>query len=142
MAATIAVLAGCGTALRTDGGPGPGGVDVGTSMPGTTTTSASVAIPMSAVTENQLRADWSSQTVGNRARLTGTVYNGWVLYARDIVLLVEGLDPAGQVVERAQARLWRAVPPGSSSYFDLTLPVAASYRVQIVGVRWLSDQRS
>jgi hypothetical protein len=78
--------------------------------------------------------------LANRARLTGTVYNGWVMWARDIVLLVDSLDPAGQIVRRTQTRLWRPVGPGSSSYVDLTVPPAASYRIQIVGVRWLTDE--
>ena len=137
IAMITAGLAACGGATWRDAGGG-----VGTSTGATTTTSAAAAIPMSAVTENQLRAEWRSQALGDRARLTGTVYNAWVLYARDIVLLVDSLDPAGQIVARTQARLWRPIGPGSSSDFDLTLPVAASYRVQIVGVQWLSDQRS
>src|SRR5499433_3194089 len=138
IATITAVLAGCSAATSTD----VAGVGVGTSMGATTTTSAAPAIPMSAVTENQLRAEWRSQVLGDRARLTGTVYNTWIMYASDIVLLVDSLDSAGKIVAQTQARLWRTVAPGSDSYFDLTLPAAASYRVQIVGVRWLSDQRS
>ena len=138
IAAIAAALAGCSAATSMDGA----GVGVGTSMGATTTTIAAPAIPMSAVTENQLRAEWRSQVLGDRARLTGTVYNAWIMYASDIVLLVDSLDSAGKIVAQTQARLWRTVAPGSDSYFDLTLPAAASYRVQIVGVRWLSDQRS
>lgn len=138
IAAIAAALAGCSAATSMDGA----GVGVGTSMGATTTTVAAPAIPMSAVTENQLRAEWRSQVLGDRARLTGTVYNAWIMYASDIVLLVDSLDSAGKIVAQTQARLWRTVAPGSDSYFDLTLPAAASYRVQIVGVRWLSDQRS
>src|SRR5215813_335549 len=134
-------LAACGgtTSMDVGVGSGGGGVGVGTSMSASTTTSAAPASPASAVTENQLRAEWSSQALGDRTRLTGSVYNGWVMWARDIMLLVDSLDPAGQVVRRTQTRLWRPIGPGSSSYFDLTLPTAASYRVQIVGVRWLND---
>jgi len=138
IAAIAAALAGCSAATSMDGA----GVGVGTSMGATTTTIAAPAIPMSAVTENQLRAEWRSQVLGDRARLTGTVSNAWIMYASDIVLLVDSLDSAGKIVAQTQARLWRTVAPGSDVYFDLTLPAAASYRVQIVGVRWLSDQRS
>jgi hypothetical protein len=142
MIATITPgLTACGAATWMDVGVGTdgAGLGVGRSMGAKTTTSAAAATPMSAVTENQLRAEWRSQTLGDRARLTGAVYNGWVMWARDIVLLVDSLDPAGQIVQRTQTRLWRPVGPGSSSYFDLTLPAAASYRIQIVGVRWLTD---
>lgn len=112
------------------------GASVGTSA---TTTTSAAAMPMSAVTENQLRADWRAQPLGDRTRLTGSVYNGWVMWARDIILLVDSLDATGQVVRQTQTRLWRPIGPGSSSYFDVTLPTAASHRVQIVGVRWLTD---
>lgn len=131
-------LAACGATTWMDGGGG----GVTTSMGATTTISPAAALPVSAVTENQLRADWTSQALGDRARLTGTVYNGWVLYARDIVLLVDSLDPGGQIARRTQVRLWQSVGPGASTDFDLTLPAASSYRVQVVGARWLSDQRS
>ena len=139
--ATITIgLAACGGTTWTDVSVGTGGAGatVSTGTRATPTTSAA-AVPMSAVTENQLRADWRAQALGDRARLTGAVYNGWVMWARDIMLLVDSLDATGQVVRRTQTRLWRPIGPGSSSYFDLTLPTAASYRVQIVGVRWLTD---
>ena len=141
MVATITIgLGACGGTTWTDVGVGTGGVgaSVSTGTSATTTTSAA-AVPMSAITENQLRADWSAQALGDRTRLTGAVYNGWVMWARDILLLVDSLDATGQVARRTQTRLWRPIGPGSSSYFDLTLPTAASYRVQIVGVRWLTD---
>lgn len=142
VATMSAALVACGgsTWMDVGVGTGGGGVGVATSIGATTTTSSAAAgAPVSAVTENQLRAEWQAQALGDRSRLTGAVYNGWVMWARDIVLLVDSLDTAGQITRRTQARLWRTVGPGSSSYFDLTLPAAASYRVQVVGVRWLTD---
>src|SRR5262249_42678229 len=62
IAAIAAALAGCSAATSMDGA----GVGVGTSMGATTTTIAAPAIPMSAVTENQLRAEWRSQVLGDR----------------------------------------------------------------------------
>jgi hypothetical protein len=143
MVATLSAgLTACGGATWMDVGVGTGGggVAVGTSVTGTTAASAGAATTESVVTENQLRAEWTSQTLGDRTRVTGYVHNGWVMWARDIMLLVDSFDAAGQVVRRTQTRLWRLVGPGSSSYFDVTLPTAASYRVQVVGVRWVTDE--
>src|SRR5215475_2339876 len=92
LVATLAVgLGACGGTSSMGVGFGPGGGGVSTGMSATTTISAPAASPVSAVTENQLRAEWSSQALADRTRLTGSVYNGWVMWARDILVLVDSL---------------------------------------------------
>jgi len=117
-------------------GPGVGGgaaVSVGPGLGVGAHTSVSTA------TGNQLRLEWQPETRGDRARITGYVRNDYVLAARDIVLLVESLDASGQVVGRTRGYVNRVVTPGGSSYFDVSLPApAASYRVEIVAMRWLT----
>jgi predicted small secreted protein len=95
---------------------------------------------VSAVTPNQMTVEWEPEVRGDRTRITGYVYNGWVLPARDIVLLVEGLDQSGQPVARTFGRVDRVLTPGTRSYFEVGLPrPAATYRVRVASVRWLTD---
>jgi osmotically-inducible protein OsmY len=82
MVATLSAgLTACGGATWMDVGVGTGGsgVAVGTSVTSTTGASAGAATTESVVTENQLRAEWTSQALGDRTRVTGYVYNGWVM---------------------------------------------------------------
>lgn len=98
---------------------------------------------VSTATGGQLRLEWEPDTRGDRVRITGYVYNDYVLAARDIVLVVESLDASGRVVGRTRGYVNRVVTPGSSSYFDVSLPApAAGYRVDIVAMRWLTDDET
>jgi len=130
----VALVGSAGCAPGVDGGMdvsvGPGwGVGVQTSV--------------TTATGGQLRLEWQPDTRGDRARVTGYVRNDHVLAARDIVLLVESLDEGGQVVARTRGYVNRVVTPGGSSYFDISLPaLAAGYRVDVVAMRWLTDDET
>ena len=103
---------------------------------------AGVVAGTSAVTPNQMRLEWQPEVRGDRTRLTGYVYNDYVLPARDIVLLVEGLDGAGHVTDRIRAHVDRVLTPGNRSYWEASLPrPAAAYRVSVASLHWISSDR-
>ena len=112
-------------------GGGSGGVGVGASG------------GVSAVTPNQMRVEWEPDTKGNRTRVGGYVYNDYVMAARNVVLLVEGLDAGGQVTDRTRAYVGRVVTPGTRSYWEVSVPspAAATYRVSVASVHWMTGDR-
>ena len=76
--------------------------------------------------------EWQATPQDGRALVSGKVTNttGWG--ARRIQLLVEGLDPTGQVV--SQRVVWLGVDLPSANHAGFEVPVAptpASYRVQV-----------
>jgi len=97
----------------------------------------------SAVTPNQMRVEAEVGTRGNRAVIGGYVYNTWVMPARDVILLVEGLEPSGAVTVRTRGYVNRMVMPSDRSYWEvaLPLPAAPSYRVNIASVQWIAHDR-
>jgi hypothetical protein len=121
---------------------GSGGV-VGGSVGGRVGVGVGASSGVSAVTPNQMRVEWEPETKGDRARVAGYVYNDYVLPARNIVLLVEGLDAGGQVTDRTRAYVGRIVTPGSRSYWEVSVPrpAAATYRVTVASVHWLAGDR-
>jgi hypothetical protein len=111
-------------------GPGSGGVYVGTGS------------GYSAVTPNQMRLDWQPEARGGRIQLSGYVYNTYIMPARHVILVAEGLDAGGQVIERARTYVDHFVMPSDRAYWRVTLPQpAASYRVNIASVDWISADR-
>jgi hypothetical protein len=72
----------------------------------------------------------------------GYVYNTWVMPARDVILLVEGLDASGAVTARTRAYVNRLVMPSDRSYWEVPLPApAASYRVNVASLHWFAHDR-
>jgi hypothetical protein len=123
-------ITGCGGASM-GVGMGAGGVGVGPSA------SVGAGTSLSSLTPNQVHLEWRPEARGDRTRVTGYIYNDWIMPARDIVLLVESVDVNGQVVGRTGAHVDRVLTPGSRSYFDVSIPTpAASYRVAVASLTW------
>ena len=96
----------------------------------------------SAVTPNQMRIEWEVDQRGNRPRVSGYVYNTYIMPARYIILRVEGLDASGQITERTLAYVDRIVMPSNRSYWEVSVPrPAASYRVNVESVHWIASDR-
>jgi hypothetical protein len=68
--------------------------------------------------------------------LRGEVTNQFGMMAERIQLLVEGLDPSGQVVSQRVVWLGRPIGAFGRSYFDTPAEKAASYRVGIYAFTW------
>jgi hypothetical protein len=63
----------------------------------------------------------------------GHLLNGHGLPARDIHLLVEGLDSAGGVISRTTSAVQQIVRSGERASFDVPVPGGAErYRVTVV----------
>lgn len=76
--------------------------------------------------------EWQATPQDGRALVSGKVTNttGWG--ARRIQLLVEGLDPTGQVVSQRVVWLGVDLPSASHAYFEVPVaPTSPSYRVQV-----------
>ena len=81
----------------------------------------------------QFRLDWQTVPDARGAIVRGQLHNGHSLPARDIHLLVEGLDASGKVVTRTNSALRRIVLSGERAPFDIVVPGAADrYRVTVV----------
>ena len=81
----------------------------------------------------QFHLDWQVTSDARGAVVRGQLVNGHGLPARDIHLLVEGLDASDVVVTRTSSALRRIVLAGERAPFDIVVPRAADrYRVTVV----------
>jgi len=107
---------------------------------GSTLYSAPPAIALSATSsvDARLRLDWEPGTThAGRPVIRGWVYNDYGRAAKDVRLLVETLDPSGNVIARDIGFVRGAVAFNDRTYFEVPLKtIGASYRVSIVGFDW------
>jgi hypothetical protein len=75
---------------------------------------------------------------GGRPVVRGYIYNDNPQAAGRIQLVVESLDAAGQVTNRAILPLDGVVPAFNRLYFDIRVPMAGtSYRASVYHYEWL-----
>jgi hypothetical protein len=97
-----------------------------------------------AAPERYLRLEWEVAERSGRPVVRGRVFNDYGFAARDIRLVVEGLDAAGHVRTRTVGYVPFLVTPGTTGPFVVRLPEkAAQYRVSVVDFRWVlpDDER-
>jgi hypothetical protein len=80
----------------------------------------------------QFRLDWQVTKHTRGAIVRGYLGNPYAVPARDIHLLVEGLDAAGGVVTRTTSAVRRIVLSGDRVPFDVLAGDAERYRVSVV----------
>ncbi len=81
--------------------------------------------------ERQFQIDWQVMKEQRGAVVRGHLLNPYGLPARDIHLLVEGLDPAGSVATRTTSTLRQIVRSGESVTFEVPVRDGAErYRVR------------
>jgi hypothetical protein len=96
--------------------------------------SVEVAQAVDATVDPTFRLEWSK----DGRRVNGYVHNPTSRYAAYMQLLVEGVDPAGNVV--SQTKTWvRDVPPNNRAFFEVSVPDAPSYRVSILSYKWIQE---
>lgn len=90
--------------------------------------------------ERHFRLEWEAgQARNGRPTVTGYLYNTHpTLAARSIQLLVEQLDPSGQVVSKTLKYVDDEIPPAGRAYFEVPVPAAATYRVLVQYSDWRS----
>ena len=90
------------------------------------------ASALSATPESELRVNWERVSRGNRAVISGYVYNTHQMRAENVRLRVEQLDAAARPVASRVAYVVGTIPHGDRGYFEVVMPVAdAAYRVTI-----------
>ena len=81
----------------------------------------------------QFQLDWQVMKRERGAAVRGQLLNPYGLAARDIHLLVEGLDATGSVVTRTTHAMKQIVRSGEKTTFDIPVSDGAErYRVSVV----------
>jgi hypothetical protein len=82
--------------------------------------------------------DWQVVPAPRGPSVKGHLVNRGSLPARDLRLLVEGLDDSGHVLTKTLGVLSQIVESGGSTPFDVPVPgTAASYRVSVLSYEWV-----
>jgi hypothetical protein len=107
---------------------------------GATLASATMTSSPSGI-DSRLRFEWeASQSRSGRPVIAGYLYNDNRRAANNVVLLVETLEPSGQVVDHAIRVLPGIVPVFGRTYFEVPVKAAgASYRITVTSFEWLCD---
>jgi hypothetical protein len=84
--------------------------------------------------DGPFRLEWSK----DGRKVNGYVYNVTSRYAAYMQLLVEGVDPSGNVVNKTKTWV-RDVPPNNRAFFESSVPDAPSYRVSILSYKWIQE---
>lgn len=88
--------------------------------------------------EQFFRITWEPFERRGRPYLGGDIFNDGGLAAMRAQLLVEALDPSGNVVKQTVQWVGHSIPPGSRVYFEVPAPQAApAYRVSVFAFDWL-----
>jgi hypothetical protein len=98
---------------------------------------APASAPVQAAEASQdgpFRLEWSK----DGRQVNGYVYNPTSRYAAYMQLLVEGVDPSGNVVNKTKTWV-RDVPPNNRAFFESSVPDASSYRVSILSYKWIQE---
>ncbi len=83
-------------------------------------------------TVRSLRVDWSVGQKCGRPLLQGRVYNDHAVWASNVRLLIQVLDPSGQVIGSTTAYVFGDVPPSGRAYFEAAAPPGgAAYRSEV-----------
>jgi hypothetical protein len=83
--------------------------------------------------DRELQLAWRATTDERGAIVRGEIRNPYGLAARNIHLLVEGLDPAGDIVTRTAWPMAQIIRSGERARFDIPVPAGADrYRVTVV----------
>jgi hypothetical protein len=83
------------------------------------------------------RLDWQVVPGSGGPTLEGYVYNQTDMLAISMLVNIEELDAAGNVLRQVGARVLGEVPPGNRSFFSARVHQAASYRVAVLSFNWL-----
>ena len=88
--------------------------------------------------DRYFRIEWQVTRDGGRPHVTGYVYNLYHLGTTRVRLRIDRLDASGAVTGTSDAWLLGGVPPDNRAYFDVPVPDAPAYRVQVLSFDWFS----
>ncbi|HEY7041752.1 MAG TPA: hypothetical protein VID28_22980 [Methylomirabilota bacterium] len=97
-----------------------------------------------AVDASSLRLRWEvDPPVSGLQTVCGRVFNDRPTSARRVRLRLEGLDAGGAVTARRDGEVLGQISSGSAGLFCISMQAgAASYRVTIVTVEWVTETQS
>jgi len=84
-----------------------------------------------------LRIEWQTRPAARGSLIAGYVHNETGTTADKVLLRIEGLDDAGRVTSTSTGYVVGTVPPFNRTYFEVLVPTAASYRVNISSFEWI-----
>lgn len=86
--------------------------------------------------DRYFRLEWQATRDGKGPSIEGYVYNQGAQHAERMLLVIERLDGAGNVVGSSTVWVLGLVPMGNRAYFRASVPEAASYRVRVLSFDW------
>jgi len=88
--------------------------------------------------DQYFRIEYDVSPASARTTLSGYVYNQRAGYrAEQMLLSIERLDAAGNVLGTSTTSVLGGVPPGSRAFFSARVEPAVSYRIQVLSFEWL-----
>ena len=87
--------------------------------------------------DRYFRLEWQVTREARGSRLTGFVYNLYHQGTDRVRLRVDVLDAGGAVTGRTGTWVAGGVPPDNRAWFDLRVPEAPAYRVQVESFDWV-----
>ena len=88
--------------------------------------------------EQFFRIEWNAGERRGEPVVYGHVVNEWGMPARSVRLLVDALDPAGNVVGQKVTWVPGVLTPGTRAPFEAPAPAAApTYRVSVFAFDWV-----
>lgn len=102
-------------------------------------TSPAVAGPnfAKATLDYYFNVEWQAASSKRGPVVEGYVYNKSALQADRMRIRVEQLDGGGNVVGTTDAWVLGGVPPNNRAWFQVRVPQAPSYRVEVLSFDWL-----
>jgi hypothetical protein len=87
--------------------------------------------------DRYFRIEWGVSRDARGSHVDGYVYNLYHQATDRVQLRVDRLDASGAVTGSSGAWVAGGVPPDNRAYFDVRVPEAPAYRVQIVSFDWV-----
>jgi hypothetical protein len=87
--------------------------------------------------DRYFRLEWQVTRDARGSRVTGFVYNLYHQPTDRVRLRVDALDAAGAVTARSGAWVAGGVPPDNRAWFEVRVPEAPAYRVQVESFDWV-----
>jgi hypothetical protein len=102
-------------------------------------TSPAVAGPnfAKATLDYYFNVEWQAASSKHGPVVEGYVYNKSALIADRMRIRVEQLDGSGNVVGTTDSWVLGGVPPSNRAWFQVRVPQAPSYRVEVLSFDWL-----
>jgi hypothetical protein len=105
-------------------------------LSGSETSAQSYAIPGA---DRFFRIEWEQRQTKHGQIVAGYVYNSHGASADRVMLRIEGLDAAGNVVSTTTSYVMGTVPRFGRSYFEVRVPEGATtYRLTVLSFDWIN----